>query len=154
LYASVYLNGIDTGGPGAWPDGLVMDAAGNIFVTDSDNNRVRKISTSGVITTVAGNGQSAYSGDGGPAVNAALYSPLGLALDEAGNLFIADALNGRIRKVSASGIITTVAGGGSAGFISSASGPGDGGPATNTSLLGASGVAVDAAGNLFIADPL
>ena len=101
---------------------------------------------SGIITTVAGNGIPGFSGDGGPATSAELGASYGVAVDASGNLFIADYGNNRIRKVSASGIITTVAGNGNRGFS------GDGGPATSASLNEAFGVAVDASGNLFIAD--
>src|ERR1700680_3585898 len=97
------------------------------------------------ISTYAGNGIAQFSGDGGPAASASLYDPTGVALDAAGNLYIADLVNNRVRKVSA-GIITTVAGNRNQGFS------GDGGPATSASLFYPSAVAVDAAGNLYIAD--
>jgi sugar lactone lactonase YvrE len=130
----------------ASPSGVAVDAAGNLYIADPDNSRVRKVSTSGTITTVAGNGTPGFSGDGGPATNASLFNPSGVAVDAAGNLYIADTTNSRVRKVSTSGTITTVAGNGTPGFS------GDGGPATNASLVYPSGVAVDAAGNLYIAD--
>jgi sugar lactone lactonase YvrE len=129
------------------PAGVALDASGNLFIADYFNDRIRKVSTNGIITTVAGNGTGGYSGDGGAATNAELNYPRGVALDAFGNLFIADAINQRIRKVSTNGIITTVAGNGTYGFYS-----GDGGPATNAGLRSPSGVAVDAFGNLFIAD--
>jgi hypothetical protein len=129
------------------PYGVAVDAAGNLYIADAGNSRVRKVSTSGTITTVAGSGTYGFSGDGGPATNAALSSPQGVALDAAGNLYIADAQDTRVRKVSTSGTITTVAGSGTYGFS------GDGGPATDAGLKGPTGVAVDAAGNLYIADP-
>ncbi len=127
------------------PGGVALDTAGNIYIADSGNNRIRKVSAvSGIITTVAGNGMSAFSGDNGPALGASLSGPTGVAVDAAGNIYIADTSNYRIRKVSAaSGIITTAAGGGSGG---------DGGPAASASLSGPTGVNLDAAGNIYIAD--
>jgi sugar lactone lactonase YvrE len=128
------------------PFGVAVDAAGNLFIADSGNQRIRKVSTSGIITTVAGNGTYGYSGDGGAATSAMLSDPYGVTVDAAGNLFIADSGNQRIRKVSTSGIITTVAGNGTAGYA------GDGGAATSGLLSGPQDVAVDSAGNLYIAD--
>jgi sugar lactone lactonase YvrE len=128
------------------PQGVAVDAAGNLFIADTDNSRVRKVTTGGVISTVAGNGTGGYSGDGGPATSAQLYNPWGVAVDTAGNLFIGDNYNHRIRKVTPSGVISTVAGNGLSGFS------GDSGPATTAELNGPIGVAVDAAGNLLIAD--
>ncbi len=127
------------------PTGVAMDATGNLFIADTDNNRIRKVDTNGIITTVAGNGRNDYSGDGGAATNAELYAPSGVAVDATGNLFIADKENTVIRKVGINGIITTVAGG---GFNY----PGDGGVATNAELGYPTSVAVDATGDLFIAD--
>ena len=128
-----------------FPRGLAVDAEGNVYVADTTRNRVRKVATSGVITTVAGNGRWGYGGDGGPATAASLYGPWGLAVDDAGNLYIADYVNDRIRKVGhATGVMTTVAGGGTEN--------GDGGPATRARLNAPYAVAVDGAGNLFIAD--
>src|SRR5437016_2099157 len=126
--------------------GVATDAAGNLYFT-SDNCIFRLEQQNGVLTRVAGNARAGYSGDGGPAIYAQLNDPRGVAVDGAGNLFFVDFGNARIRKVSSSGIITTVAGGGSA-F------PGDGGPATSAQLLGPQGVAVDSDGNLFIADTI
>jgi hypothetical protein len=111
-----------------------------------DNQRIRKVDTNGIITTVAGNGSLGYSGDGGAATNASLYTPTGVSLDAVGDIFIADRYNQRIRKVDTNGVITTVAGNGSNGDS------GDGGAATNASLSGPNGVALDAVGNLYIAD--
>jgi uncharacterized protein (TIGR03437 family) len=128
------------------PTGICADASGNLYIADLSNGRVRKISTAGVITTVAGNGGIGYSGDGGPAVNATLYHPYSVAVDAAGNLYIADSANNRIREVTLDGNIATVAGNGSIGYL------GDGGPATSAELSGAAAVAVDMAGNLYIAD--
>jgi sugar lactone lactonase YvrE/Tol biopolymer transport system component len=130
----------------ARPNGMALDAGGDLFIADQDNNRVREVSPSGVITTVAGNGSPDFSGDGGPATAAALSSPSAVAVDTAGDLFIADQDNNRVREVSPSGVITTVAGNGSPDFS------GDGGPATAAGLYQAFSVAVDAAGNLYLAD--
>ena len=130
----------------AAPEGVAEDTAGNLFIADSWNSNVRKVTPGGVISTVAGNGNPGYSGDGGPAASAMLNYPTGVAVDAAGNLFIADYGNDRIRMVTPSGIISTVAGNGTAGFS------GDGVPANSAQLNGPTGVAVDAAGNLFIAD--
>ncbi len=125
---------------------MAADGAGNLFIADRFNHRIRKVDSAGVITTVAGTGDYGFSGDGGPAVQAQLTQPRGVALDGAGNLFIADTINHRIRKVDAAGVITTVGGTGDYGFS------GDGGPATAAQLYKPNGVAVDGAGNLFIAD--
>jgi len=126
------------------PVGVTLDSAGDLYIADQGNNCIRKVS-GGVITTVAGNGTLGFSGDNGPATNAQLNYPVGVAVDPAGNLYIADLENFRIRKVS-NGVITTVAGNGTAGFS------GDNGPATNAQLNYPAGVAVDPAGNLYIAD--
>jgi hypothetical protein len=104
------------------------------------------VTSAGIISTVAGNGTSGYSGDGGQATSAALYFPAGVAVDSAGNLFIADYGNNRIRKVTSAGIISTVAGNGTKSYS------GDGGQATSAALYYPTSVAVDSAGNLFIAD--
>src|SRR6266699_5548734 len=137
--ASASLNG---------PGQIAMDAAGNLFIPDNGNSRVRRVdATTGVISTVAGTGATAFSGDGGPATAAGLRNPLAVAVDRQGNLFIDDRGNLRIRRVDgATGLITTFAGNGTAGPI------GDGGPATSASLIGPAGVAVDGAGNVFIAE--
>jgi sugar lactone lactonase YvrE len=125
---------------------VAVDASGNIYFADMQNSRIRKVSTTGIITTVAGNGSPGYSGDGGPATAAQLNVAADVAVDTGGNLYIADQFNRRIRKVATSGIITTVAGNGSRGYF------GDGGPATAAGLVYPNGVAVDATGNLYIAD--
>jgi trimeric autotransporter adhesin len=135
------------------PTGVALDGAGNLYIADSQNNRIRKVdAVSGLITTVAGNGTVSTSlGDGNSATQASLKNPTDVAVDPAGNLYIADQLNGRIRRVDAgTGLITTVAGGGSSG--SGTDGIGDGGPAVNATLSCPSGLAFDAAGDLFIAD--
>src|ERR1700739_274021 len=128
------------------PFGVAADTVGNLYIADTSNHRVRRIDTSGIITTVAGNGAEGFSGDGGPATDATLNTPIGVAVDRAGNLYIADAFNNRIRKVNVTGVITTVAGNGDARFS------GDHAAATNASLGAPFGVAVDAVGNLYIAD--
>jgi len=128
------------------PYGVAVDAAGNLFIAELNNNRIRKVDTAGIITTVAGDGTAAYGGDNGAATAAQLFVPLGVAVDAAGNLFIAGTGSQRIRKVDTAGIITTVAGDGTAGFS------GDGSAATSAQLNAPVGVAVDAAGNLFIVD--
>jgi uncharacterized protein (TIGR03437 family) len=148
--------GLGDGGPAVAaqlnsPFGVAVDGAGNLFVADIGNNRVRRIAPDGIITTVAGNGSVGFSGDGGPATDAALNAPYDVAVDTSGDLFIADAYNFRIREVSSSGIITTVAGNGTR--VDGTSGlPGDGVPATSTGFNFATSVAVDHAGNLFIGD--
>jgi RHS repeat-associated protein len=127
--------------------GMVCDSAGNLYIADSYNHRVRKlIIATGIVTTVAGNGVYGYSGDGGPATSAEV-SPSGVALDSAGNLYIADRFGSAIRRVDAStGIITTIAGDGTAGYS------GDGGSATSAQLNEPMALAFDASGNIYVAD--
>lgn len=126
------------------PTGVAVDSSGNIYIADSHNQRIRKVS-GGVITSIAGTGTAGFSGDGGQATVAQLALPSAVALDSAGNLYIADTNNQRIRKVTGS-IISTVAGNGEELFA------GDGGAATAASLDSPTGVAVDGAGNIYIAD--
>jgi sugar lactone lactonase YvrE len=126
--------------------GIGVDQDGSLYIADPGNSRVRKVSPDGIMTTVAGNGTEWFSGDGGPATSAQLDSPAGVAVDGAGNLFIAE--SGRVRKVSTNGIIQTVAGG-----VNLSGSSADGNLATSASLSFPVAVAVDDAGNLFIADP-
>jgi sugar lactone lactonase YvrE len=128
------------------PNGVCVDSSGNLFIADYWNNRIRKVDAEGVITTVAGNGNPGYSGDGVAATSATLYCPNGVALDTADNLFIADYYNNRVRKVDTNSVIITVAGNGTVGYS------GDGGAATNASLFWPSAVFVDGSCRLFIVD--
>ena len=149
-------NGVGTyagdGGPATaaslnWPLGSVaFDGAGNVYIADHKNHRIRRVDAAGIITTFAGNGVGTYSGDGGLATEASLRYPIDLAMDDTGNLYIADYNNERIRRVSPDGIITTYAGTGVAGYL------GDGGPATDARLYRPHGVDLDTAGSLYIAD--
>lgn len=128
------------------PTGIAVDAAGNVYIADASNNRVRKVSTAGIITTVAGSGVAGYSGDGAAATLAQLKYPTSVAADNAGNIYITDGNNFCIRKVNAAGIISTYAGTGSLGFA------GDGGPATAAKLFNPLGLFLDNTNNLYIAD--
>jgi trimeric autotransporter adhesin len=128
------------------PAGLAVDANGNVYIADSTNNRIRKVSPSGVITTVAGSAVSTYTGDGGLATNAGLQFPLAVSLDPSGNLYIADTSHSVIRMVNTSGIISTFAG------VGAAATGGDKGPATQAPLNQPAGVLADGKGNVYIAD--
>jgi sugar lactone lactonase YvrE len=131
------------------PVGLAVDSAGNVYIADTTNNVIRKVTTDGNINTIVGNSYADFYGDGIPALSSSINHPLGIALDAAGDIFIADQLNQRIRRVDATTkIITTVAGDGEVGYS------GDGGPAVDARLQDPSWVAVDSSGNLFIADLL
>jgi sugar lactone lactonase YvrE len=127
-----------------FPRGVVVDGGGNVYIADTNNQRIRKV-TGSVISSIAGNGEQDFTGDGGPATSASLDTPTAVAVDTIGNLLIADSNNHRIRKVTA-GTITTLAGNGSAAFT------GDGGPATSATLAYPLGVSTDSAGNVYIAD--
>ena len=143
------------------PSGVTVDGAGNLYISDSAHNRIRMVCASstsalikgttcagaGIISTIAGNGNPAYTGDGGPASSATVNDPTGLALDGAGNLYIADTGNNVVRMISAAtGVITTVAGNGSQGS------GGDTGAATSAQLNQPQGVTLDSSGNLYVAD--
>ncbi len=127
-------------------DGIAVDQKGNIYISRREHNIVNRIDPQGMMTRFAGSGVSGFAGDGGPAVDAQLKKPAGLAADSSGNVYIADRDNHRVRKVDSKGRITTVAGTGTAGFS------GDGGPAVSASLNLPSALAFDSKGNLYIAD--
>ena len=128
------------------PQGIAVDAAGKIFVADRINNRLRRIDSAGIIATFAGSGERRPAGDGVPATDRSVLEPAGVAVDRHGNVYIAETGGNRVRKVDRSGIISTVAGTGEAGF------GGDGGAATGAMLHRPSGVAPDSAGNVDVAD--
>ncbi|HXP86876.1 MAG TPA: hypothetical protein VN841_19260 [Bryobacteraceae bacterium] len=128
------------------PEGLAADREGNVYIADYSNSRVRKVARDGTITTIAGNGTAGFSGDGGPAVKAQINGPVGLAVDLAGNLLIADAVNNRVRRVAADGAITTIAGGGPCCNL------GDGGQATNAVIAGPYGIAIDHNGAIYVTE--
>lgn len=128
------------------PQGVAVDSAGAVYIADTGNHVIRKVSTDGTISTVAGNGAPGYAGDGGPATLASFNYPKSVVVDAGGNLFITDSFNSRIRVVTEDGTVTTVAGNGEL------SDTGDGGPADSASLRFPSGAAMDAAGDLYIAD--
>ncbi len=130
------------------PWGVAVDGQGNVYISERSGDVVRKVTASGIISTFAGKRVFGFSGDGGPATSAQLASPQGLAMDGQGNLYISDYGNGRIRKVSPNGIITTFAGRKPPGFS------GDGGPAAAAQLRGPAGLATDGRGSLYIADQL
>lgn len=130
----------------ASPSGVAVDLHGNFYIADRENHRILRVDATGVSTTVAGTGTAGASGNGGAATSAQLASPSSVALDGLGNVYIADTLNYRIRRVDAAGIITTVAGDGTQGF------GGDGGQATSAQLGDLSGVAVDGLGNVYVTD--
>jgi trimeric autotransporter adhesin len=123
-----------------------FDAAGNLYFADYNNHRIRKIDASGVITTIAGTGVSSFSGDGGAATAATLSNPVGLAIDASGNIYVSDRNNNRIRMISSAGVISTVAGTGTASYT------GDGGAATAATLYYPGGINTDASGNVYFAD--
>ena len=131
-----------------YPTEIVFDASGNMIIADGGNHRIRRIDTTGIVTTIAGIGTAGYSGDFGPAVLAQLNTPWGLTFDASGSLLFTDALNAVVRKVDSSGTISTVAGNGTTGYN------GDGIAATSAEMNVPRGVVVDSSGNIYIADTL
>lgn len=144
-----------------WPNGIAVDTVGNVYIADTGNSVVRVVNSQsssitvagvtiqpGTIQTIAGTGTSGFAGDGGAATSAQLNQPAGVSVDSSGNIFIADTLNSVVRKVSASGVINTVAG----NFTFGAGFSGDGGAATNAQLAWPADVKLDSTGNLYIAD--
>jgi sugar lactone lactonase YvrE len=129
------------------PTSVAFDREGDLYVADRDSGAVREIGRDGRIKTVAGTGVRGYSGDGGPAVKAKLDQPQGFAFDKAGDLYVSDSANNRVRRIDRHGIITTIAGNGRHGYT------GDGGPATKARLSDPYGLAFDAEGNLYVAEP-
>jgi uncharacterized protein (TIGR03437 family) len=154
---SGFIRKVDTSGNISSPfqasaAGMTFDSAGNLYYTDRNGNAIHKLTPGGVSTLLAGGGSVGFSGDGGPATQATVYFPSGIAVDPAGNIYFVDKGNNRVRKIDTKGIITTYAGTGKAGFS------GDGGPATSAQLglnltAAYQGLALDSAGNLYIADP-
>ncbi|HTR55924.1 MAG TPA: DUF4215 domain-containing protein [Kofleriaceae bacterium] len=126
--------------------GVALDAAGRVYIVDTNNHAVRRVDLDGTITTIAGTGHPGFSGDNGPATSAQLYDPLGVAVDTAGNVYIADTYNRRIRRVDTSGTITTIAGNDTAGY------GGDGGPAIAATLTFPSGIVIDGQGGIVLSD--
>lgn len=142
--SSDYIDANGTSARFSFPSGIALDNQGNLYVTDLGNNRIRKISPTGDVNTLAGNGMTGHVD--GPALSAQFNNPTGIATDNSGNVIIADAINHRIRKISTSGIVSTIAGNGSAG-------PVDGDPST-AEFNSPSGVAVDIIGTIYVADAL
>jgi sugar lactone lactonase YvrE len=128
------------------PIGIAVDAIGNIYFSDFDNQVIRKINTSGIISTIAGTGVTGYSGDNGPAIVAKLYGPYGIAIDETGNIYFPEGENHCVRKITSSGIITTIAGNGTFGFS------GDNGPATKAEFKYPGGIALGSGGDIYVSD--
>ncbi|MEU7965477.1 hypothetical protein AB0D09_18650 [Streptomyces sp. NPDC049097] len=143
--------GYDNGLPAArsrlnHPHGVAVDAHGTVYIADTYNNRIRRVDPAGVLLEVAGDGRAGYGGDHTPAVHTSLHHPHALAVDGAGNVYVADTYNNRIRMISGDGVVRTLAGTGTAGYN------GDGIPAQQAQLNHPCGIAVDSAGTLYIAD--
>ncbi len=126
--------------------GIASDSSGNVYISDTSNNRIRKIDTSGIITTIAGDGTRGYSGDGGTALSASLWFPAGLVIDGSGNIYVADYGSHTVRKITSGGAISTIAGTGTFGYS------GDGGAGSKALVASPMSLALDAAGNLYIGD--
>jgi len=139
-------NGLATEAGLHFPSDVDIDLEGNLYISDRSNNRIRKVNSVGIITTIAGLGKPGYSGDFGPAKEALLKYPFGISLDRKGSIFIADRGNNRVRKIDQRGIITTIAGDGTHSF------GGDYGPANQSSLAFPTDVIVDSFGVVYIAD--
>jgi len=131
-----------------FPHGIAVTADGSLYIDDTSNSRIRRVGPDGVITTVAGNGTAGFSGDGGPALQASFNYPTAIAMGADGSVYIADRFNNRIRRIGPDGIITTIAGNGTAGFS------GDGGPAFQAALYYPTGIAAAADGNLYVSEML
>jgi len=139
--------GLATSATFNFPYGVAIDSSGNVYISDRSNKKIRKITASGIISTIAGTGTSGATGDGGSATSATLNFPTGVAVDLSGNVYISDTNNNKIRKITAStGFITTIAGTGATGSA------GDGGSATSATLNFPRGVALDSSGNVYISD--
>jgi len=130
----------------SWPKDVALDQAGNMYIADTGNSRIRKVDGNGIITTIAGTGIAGFSGDQGPGIAAQLNLPTGVAVDGSGNVYVADTGNFRIRKITPDGTVTTLAGTGTAGFS------GDGGLAIFAQLAGPLGIKLDSSGNVYVAD--
>jgi hypothetical protein len=128
------------------PFGVAVSSTGQVYIADTSNSRIRVVFTNGTITTFAGNGTGGYSGDGGPATSAELFTPFGVAASSTGQVYIADTGNNRVRVVFTNGTINTFAGNGIGGYS------GDGGPATSAELTGPNAVAVSSTGQVYISD--